>query len=167
MVLRIVGVARSTYYAHRHPKRPKSPRKGGRPKPGYSWTTAGKRVPDEQIQEWLCELIAGEEACYGYRKLTVVLRRRYGLIINHKKVYRLCRELRLLRPCQRRLEIDPLRAGLELTHPRESSPTVRSTKGRRTPVTVSPLSPPLWMVALCRRCRPASFPVAGSFHPGC
>lgn len=92
-----MGVARSTYYAHRHPKRPEGTRKGGRPKPGYSWTTAGKRVPDEQVQEWLCDLIAGEEACYGCRKLTVVLRRRYGLIINHKKVYRLCRELRLLR----------------------------------------------------------------------
>ncbi|MFZ5436550.1 MAG: IS3 family transposase, partial [Bacillota bacterium] len=34
----------------------------------------------------------------GYRKLAVCLREDYGLRINHKKVYRLCKELRILRP---------------------------------------------------------------------
>ncbi|MFC6457962.1 IS3 family transposase [Paenibacillus vulneris] len=34
------------------------------------------------------ELIAGEESTYGYRKLTVCLKRQFGLIINKKKVYR-------------------------------------------------------------------------------
>ena len=40
----------------------------------------------------------GRSLLYGYRKLTIALRRQYGLVINHKKVYRLCRELRMLRP---------------------------------------------------------------------
>lgn len=35
---------------------------------------------------------------YGYRKLTVCLKEDYNLIINHKKVYRLCKELDILRP---------------------------------------------------------------------
>lgn len=40
---------------------------------------------------------------YGYRKLIVCLREDYGLtinhlIINHKKVYRLCKELDILLP---------------------------------------------------------------------
>ena len=40
----------------------------------------------------------GDGFPYGYRKLTVCLREDYGLKINHKKVYRLCKELRVLRP---------------------------------------------------------------------
>lgn len=34
---------------------------------------------------------------YGYHKITHTLRREHNLIINHKKVYRLCRELQILR----------------------------------------------------------------------
>ncbi|MDT2242338.1 hypothetical protein P7H22_20980 [Paenibacillus larvae] len=30
-----------------------------------------KKVPDEQIQEWLMELISSDGFAYGYRKLTV------------------------------------------------------------------------------------------------
>jgi len=48
------------------------------------------------------ELIAGEESIYGYRKLTVCLRRQYNLIINKKKVYRLCKELDILSPQRRK-----------------------------------------------------------------
>lgn len=32
---------------------------------------------------------------YGYRKITYHLRKNYDLIINHKKVYRLCKELNI------------------------------------------------------------------------
>ncbi|WP_091585204.1 IS3 family transposase [Alteribacillus bidgolensis] len=46
-------------------------------------------MSDEQIKEWLLEEIEREAFAYGYRKLTVILRRHYGLIINKKKVYRL------------------------------------------------------------------------------
>ncbi len=78
--------------------------KGGRKAPGYSLTKNNKPISDEQIKEWLLELIVGEENMYGYRKLTICLRRQYGLIINKKKVYRLCKELNILAP-QRRLHI--------------------------------------------------------------
>ncbi|WP_431732290.1 IS3 family transposase [Clostridium botulinum] len=34
---------------------------------------------------------------YDYRKIMHYLKRQYGLIINHKKVYRLCKELDILK----------------------------------------------------------------------
>ena len=74
----------------------------GRPVPGYSYTYDGCKIPDGKIQEWICELIAGDGFPYGYRKLTVCLNEDYSLRINHKKVYRLCKELGILRP-QRKL----------------------------------------------------------------
>ncbi|ELK43989.1 integrase catalytic subunit, partial [Brevibacillus agri BAB-2500] len=55
----------------------------------YSLSKDGQPVSDEQIKEWLSELIADEESAYGYRKLTVCLRRDHQLVINKKKVYRL------------------------------------------------------------------------------
>ena len=35
---------------------------------------------------------------YGYNKLTICLKEDYKLLINRKKVYRLCKELNILRP---------------------------------------------------------------------
>lgn len=64
----------------------------------------GQPVDNEQIKEWLCELIADEGESYGYKKLTYALRRNHQLLINKKKVYRLCRELNILRP-QRQLKV--------------------------------------------------------------
>ncbi|WP_271755301.1 DDE-type integrase/transposase/recombinase, partial [Cohnella sp. JJ-181] len=56
-------------------------------------------MPDAQIKSRIRHLISREEeSCYGYRKLTQCLRRQYGLQINKKKVYRLCKELGLLQP---------------------------------------------------------------------
>jgi putative transposase len=100
-VLRIVGVLEATYYARKkREKEGPKPRvfNGGRPLPGYSMTKDGKRISDEQIKEWLLELVAGEGQAYGYRKLTIALQREHDLVINKKKVYRLCEELDLLRP---------------------------------------------------------------------
>ncbi|NMM55589.1 IS3 family transposase [Paenibacillus aquistagni] len=51
------------------------------------------------------ELLADEyTSVYGYRKLTKLLRRQYRLVINKKKVYRLCKKMNVLRP-QRTLKI--------------------------------------------------------------
>jgi putative transposase len=75
----------------------------GRPAPGLSYTVEGKPVSDEEITEWLMEFIVGEGAAYGYRKLTLLLRRRHKLVINKKKVYRLCKRMNVLRP-QRKLK---------------------------------------------------------------
>ncbi|PMB07246.1 IS3 family transposase, partial [Fischerella thermalis CCMEE 5273] len=60
----------------------------------------GNKVPDEPLQEWLLESIAG--AAYGYRKLTMLLKRDHPLRINHKKVHRLCKALGILRPQRQR-----------------------------------------------------------------
>ena len=81
----------------------------GRPAPGYSINEGGKKVSDEQIKEYLLELVSGECSGYGYRKLTVMLRRQYKLKINKKKVYRLCKELDILRPQRRK----------KISHPRK------------------------------------------------
>lgn len=51
------------------------------------------------------ELLADEyTAVYGYRKLTKMLRRQHQLVINKKKVYRLCKKMNVLRQ-QRKLKI--------------------------------------------------------------
>ena len=70
----------------------------GRPQTKYSYTVYGKKISDEQIKEWLCELVYGDGFPYGYKKLTTALNDDYGLVINHKKVYRLCKELDILKP---------------------------------------------------------------------
>lgn len=65
---------------------------------------SGGIVSNEQVKEWLMELVSGEEHCYGYELLTECLREQYHLKINEKKVYRLCKELDILQP-QRRKKI--------------------------------------------------------------
>lgn len=101
-MLRIIGLNRSTYY-YRIGRLSKSlePR-GGRPVPGWSWTKDGRRVDDDKIRKFLYAHINGDGEFYGYLKLTHALRQDNGLIINKKKVYRLCKEMAILRP-QRKL----------------------------------------------------------------
>lgn len=102
-VLRIIGISRSTYYAHlNHQPKPKV-NAGGRPRSRYTLTNDNKVVSNEQVKEWLCELITAEGFAYGYLKLTHCLRRKFHLNINKKKVYRLCKELDILRP-QRKIK---------------------------------------------------------------
>ncbi len=79
----------------------------GKEAPGYSYTINGEKISDEQIKKWLMELIAGDGFPYGYKKLTVCLKEDYFLIINHKKVYRLCKELDILRPQRERKKNRP------------------------------------------------------------
>lgn len=102
-MLRVLEVERSTYYALVNKTAHHPIQRGGRPAPGYSYTFTGTPVSDEEICEWLMEFLAGEGASYGYRKLTVLLKRRHQLVINKKKVYRLCKRMNVLRP-QRELK---------------------------------------------------------------
>lgn len=72
-------------------------KKRGRPFPGCSYTVDGLPVSDEEIKEVLSEyseddLIGG----LGYRKWCILLRTDRTLVINAKKVYRLCKELGIL-----------------------------------------------------------------------
>jgi putative transposase len=79
----------------------------GRPIPGYSYDHSGKRVADARIKTWLRRLVLGPDSAFGYRKLTILLRRKYQLVINKKKVYRLCKELQLLAPQRERTNAVP------------------------------------------------------------
>jgi len=75
LILRIIGIAESTYYYHirtvPQSEHVASATVVGRSILGY-W-----RVSDEQIKEWLTELVLGEEGEYGYRKLTKCLKLQY------------------------------------------------------------------------------------------
>lgn len=53
-------------------------------------------MSDEQIKEWLLELVEGEEHVYGYKLLAQCLRNEHGLVLDKKKSYRLCKELGIL-----------------------------------------------------------------------
>ncbi|ETT67751.1 integrase, catalytic region, partial [Paenibacillus sp. FSL R7-277] len=101
LVLRLVGLAESTYYDRKKRKKQDTqavPQGRGRPVPGYSLTESGEKISDEEIQEWLLELIAGEEHVYGYKLLAKCLWNQHGLRLNHKKSYRLCQALDILQP---------------------------------------------------------------------
>lgn len=108
-VLRICQVAHSTYYYRlQHPDRRK-PKGKGRPVPGYSFDQQGRKVPDSRIKALIRRILQGPDAAYGYRKITVLLRRRYKLVINKKKVYRLCKEPGVLSPRQGKKQTVPRR----------------------------------------------------------
>jgi putative transposase len=110
--LSFVGLSQSTYYYNINNKNKSnegSNNPNGRPIPGYSYGYDGSKVADEQIKEWLVELVSGDGFPYGYKKLTTCLNEDYMLKINHKKVYRLCKELDILRPQRKRKKHHPRR----------------------------------------------------------
>jgi len=110
-VLHIARVPRSTYYwwkKHRYDD-PLENRRGGRPAPGITLTVDGRELSDETVIDLLKAAIEGDESVYGYKKLTYYLRREYGLIINKKKVYRLCRKTGLLQPQRKKKRTHPRR----------------------------------------------------------
>mgnify|MGYP003818881347 CR=1 FL=1 len=95
VVLRIIKLNKSTYYYNINKPdttqdRPRN--KGGRPIPGYSFDINNNRVCDDEIKGRILEIIETEGDFYGCYKITVTLRRKYNLVINKKKVYRLCKE---------------------------------------------------------------------------
>ena len=121
-VLKILKLNKLIYYYNinkdsdiQYSKKEKPINMGGRPIPGSSKTTDEKLVCDDQIKEYILEIAETEELCYGYYKITIILRRKFKLIINKKKVYRLCKELGVLRP-QREIKPKYLR---KINHNRE------------------------------------------------
>ncbi|WP_281272414.1 IS3 family transposase [Paenibacillus sambharensis] len=114
LVLRILGIAESTYYDRKKremscpPERPAENRRG-RPVPGYSHTFDGERVVDSQINDWLLELIEGEEHVYGYKLLAQCIRDKYNVRLDKKKAYRLCNELGILQKPRQRVQAHPRR----------------------------------------------------------
>ena len=85
-------LARSSYYYQ--------PRLGqrGRAISPQTLTQSGLLVANEEVVEWIHELLQHPFICYGYEKVTDWLRQNKALIINKKKVYRLMKEARLLLP---------------------------------------------------------------------
>lgn len=98
-MLKFAGLKKSTYYYHIsiENKVKVKPENVGRPILGYSLTKDNYKICDEQIKEYIIEAIQDNAFYYGYHKITHTLRRQHNLIINHKKVYRLCKELQVLK----------------------------------------------------------------------
>jgi len=103
-------LASSTYY-HKiketisaiNQKSPKE--KPGRKISEHSLNLEGEQISDELIKEYIKEIVTGDGFPYGYKKINATLKEDYQLIINHKKTYRLCKELNVLRP-QRKIYLD-------------------------------------------------------------
>lgn len=89
-VLEICGIGRSSFYYKAREGR------AGRPCPGVTKTHKGLWVNDSKVIENIVELLAGEFVDYGHYKTTIHLRDEKGYVINHKKVYRLMKENKLL-----------------------------------------------------------------------
>ena len=113
-MLKFAGLSKSTYYYHLSVENKViiKPENVGRPIVGYSLSAVGSKVCDEAIKEYLMEAIQDEAFYYGYHKLTHYLRRDYKLIINHKKVYRLCKELQILK--KQRIIKPPVRSKISV-----------------------------------------------------
>lgn len=73
--------------------------------PGYSLDQQGKKVSDKTIANILKLYRSKVEFVNagGCRKLSKYLYRDYGYIVNHKKVYRLCKENKLLLPLRKKV----------------------------------------------------------------
>ncbi|WP_175420357.1 IS3 family transposase, partial [Marinitoga sp. 1154] len=67
--------------------------------------TKGEKVYDEYIKKLLVDLLSIDDPSnpeffyktLGSKKLAVVFKQKYGIIINHKKIHRLRKELNLTR----------------------------------------------------------------------
>lgn len=94
LLLDIVEIKTSTYYRWQsllNQSLKPHKRDEGYP-PGFSYTNDGtwKKVYDIQIQKYINDTLKEEYGkFYGYKKITAVLRDKYKLRINKKKVYRL------------------------------------------------------------------------------
>ncbi len=97
-LLRIAEVSKSTYFYEHHEEKTGSMR--GTSAPGYSKMFTGEIIADEIIKTLLYKL-AEEYTFFGYKKLTFLLKSRFKIMINKKKVYRLCRDMGLLLPIER------------------------------------------------------------------
>lgn len=97
-IVDILDLNRSTYYDRMGEKKVENQVKRGRPCPGYSTNKEGHKISDEQIKEYIMEYHQADNiGALGYKKWTSLLCNQYGLIINKKKVYRLCKELGVLK----------------------------------------------------------------------
>ncbi|HXW60870.1 MAG TPA: DDE-type integrase/transposase/recombinase, partial [Myxococcota bacterium] len=95
----MVGLSRSSwYYQRKDTSQDLRRQNSGRPIPGFSKNRDDTIVLDRTISSLLIEYRQRPEYSNGggYRKLTKMLRRDYGIYANKKKIYRLCQEAGLL-----------------------------------------------------------------------
>lgn len=98
LVLRLLGLSRSTYYYAG------SPKPGGRPASTHTLRRDGATCPNEAVVSQILGLLGQDFVDYGYRKVTEWLKWVHAYLINGKKVMRLMRENRLtLTPSSRQL----------------------------------------------------------------
>ena len=72
---------------------------------GFSYTNDGKKVSDNYIKQLLVDLLSvnnplNPEFFYktlGSKKISAIFRQKFNIIINHKKIHRLRKELKLVR----------------------------------------------------------------------
>lgn len=109
LLLNIVGLKSSTYYRWRslldQPLKPIK-RNEGLP-PGFSYTNdrSCKKVYDIHIQKYIKDILNDEYGkFYGYKKVTAVLREKYNLRINKKKVYRLMAVMGVLKAERKKIQ---------------------------------------------------------------
>lgn len=109
LLLDIVGLKSSTYYRWRslldQSLKPIK-RDEGFP-PGFSYTNdrSCKKVYDIHIQKYIKDILNDEFGrFYGYKKVTAVLREKYNLRINKKKVYRLMAVMGVLKAERKKIQ---------------------------------------------------------------
>ena len=94
-IARFAGLKRSTFY---YKKKELHLIKPGRPIPGYSKGLNGSNIPDEQILNLLKNYRAdiNFQNGIGCRAFHEYLELDHKTTVNHKKIYRICRENALL-----------------------------------------------------------------------
>jgi len=92
-ICRVLVISRSPYYAYQKP-RVSAPHGRSLTKETYNRLSEEKGSDEEVVKE-IEEILSGKFVPYRYRKVMAALRRK-GYVINHKKVYRLMKESRLL-----------------------------------------------------------------------
>lgn len=90
LVLSAVQMSKSTYYYK------KSEQKPAKNILGYSYKNDGDIITDKEIKSIIIKLLENEFVDYGYIKVCHFLKQQ-GIIINKKKVYRLMKEMKLLK----------------------------------------------------------------------
>lgn len=102
-------VKRTTFYSQKERGLPIGTMgsKGRRP-PEYGYDIHGNRVLDSAIRKALRDYRDKVEFANGggVKKLVYYLRDDYGFVVNHKKLYRLCKEEELLLPRKKKLKKD-------------------------------------------------------------
>lgn len=88
-IIQWAQVSNSSYY-YRHKEN-----KAGRKPTRYTLKDDGTYVPNEDVVEEITQVLQIEFICYGYLPMTYELKDR-GYKINHKKVYRIMKESKLL-----------------------------------------------------------------------